>query len=382
MDNNGNGRQPSYMHGNHPGAHKLQQTSLGHRPAPLVSVVIPAYRCAEYIGQAIQSVLAQSFSDYETIVVNDGSPDTPLLEAALQKYWDRITYIRQRTRGPSGARNTGILQARGKYLAFLDADDYWGSDHLSTQLELLQENGNLDLVYCDFFLVNAECEVGRAFDIEPQSPPVTFDSLLVDRCTIGTSTTVMSREAIVQAGMFDEAFSRCEDFEMWLRMAFSGCRMAFHPQPQVFHRINHGGLSADRWAMRQDRIRVYEKLTSTLPISKEQRQVIRDLARKAEADCHIDEVKQAVEQGDYEAARKSVRRARELRDQWKLRLSAFGLRLAPKLFRRLHLLRSKHLLADKGLAPEVRGPGRLDAVTLQQNRPTAPVEPIEARRSR
>lgn len=368
MDNNGNGRQ--------------QQSSLGERPLPLVSVVIPAYRCAEYIAQAIQSVLAQSFSDYEIIVVNDGSPDTPLIEAALQKYWDRITYIRQRTRGPSGARNTGILQARGKYVAFLDADDYWGSDHLSTQVQLLEENGNLDLVYCDFFLVNAETVVGRAFDIEPQFPPVTFDSLLIDRCTIGTSTTVMLREAIVRAGMFDESFLRCEDFEMWLRMAFSGCRMAFHPHPQVFHRINDGGLSADRLAMRRDRIRVYEKIASTLPISSEQRQVTRDLAREVEANCHIDEVKEAVEQGDYEAARKSVRLARELRDRWKLRLSALGLRLAPKLFRRLHLLRSKHLLPHKGLRADVRGPGRPEPVELRQDRPTAPVEPFEAGRSR
>ena len=109
MGNNGNGGQ--------------QQCSLGDRSIPLVSVVIPAYCCPEDVGQAIQPVLAQSFSDYKVIVVNDGSPETPLVEAALQKCWDRITHIRQRTRGPSGVRNTGILQARGKYVAFLDAGD-------------------------------------------------------------------------------------------------------------------------------------------------------------------------------------------------------------------------------------------------------------------
>ena len=104
----------------------------------MVSVVIPAYRCSQYIAQAVQSVLAQTFPADELIVVNDGSPDTPLLEAALAPYKDRIRYIKQPTRGPSGARNTGIVQARGNYIAFLDGDDYWCSDHLAKQIEILQ----------------------------------------------------------------------------------------------------------------------------------------------------------------------------------------------------------------------------------------------------
>src|SRR6266404_7765519 len=82
----------------------------GGKDSKLVSVVIPAYRCSQYIAQAVQSVLAQTFPAHELIVVNDGSPDTPLLEAALAPYKDSIRYIKQPTRGPSGARNTGIVE--------------------------------------------------------------------------------------------------------------------------------------------------------------------------------------------------------------------------------------------------------------------------------
>ena len=90
---------------------------------PLVSVVIPAYNAAHYIAATLTSVLKQTFSDFEVIVVNDGSPDPTALERALQPYVSRICYIKQANGGPSAARNVGILQARGKYIAFLDSDE-------------------------------------------------------------------------------------------------------------------------------------------------------------------------------------------------------------------------------------------------------------------
>src|SRR5690348_6033557 len=90
---------------------------------PLVSVVIPAYNAAAYLPATLDSVLVQSFSNYEIVVVNDGSPDTPELEKALQPYFRKLRYIKQENRGPSSARNTGIRAARGKYVAFLDSDD-------------------------------------------------------------------------------------------------------------------------------------------------------------------------------------------------------------------------------------------------------------------
>src|ERR1044071_9453875 len=102
--------------------------------SPLVSVIVPAYDVAEFIAEALDSVLAQTFDDYEIIVINDGSPDTKDLERALAPYLSRIVYIKQENRGVSAARNTGIKAARGSLIAFLDADDTWLPNYLEVQV--------------------------------------------------------------------------------------------------------------------------------------------------------------------------------------------------------------------------------------------------------
>jgi glycosyltransferase involved in cell wall biosynthesis len=104
---------------------------------PLISVVIPAYNAAVYIGPTLETVFAQTFTNFEVIVVNDGSPDTAALESGLGPYRSRIRYIRQENRGPSGARNTAIRDARGTYIAFLDSDDVWLAQHLERQVAML-----------------------------------------------------------------------------------------------------------------------------------------------------------------------------------------------------------------------------------------------------
>jgi glycosyltransferase involved in cell wall biosynthesis len=311
----------------------------GSKDSKLVSVVIPAYRCSQYIAQAVQSVLAQTFPAHELIVVNDGSPDTQLLEAALAPYKDSIRYIKQPTRGPSGARNTGIVQARGNYIAFLDGDDYWCSDHLAKQIEILRQDPRLDLVYCDSILMKDERPFARAFDIEPQCAKVTFESLLVEDSSISTSSTVVSRNAIMAAGMFDETFMRCEDFDTWLRMSFAGAYMAFHTEARVYHRISDIGLSADRWSMKKDRIRVYQKVDATLPISEQQRRIVHEMVAKTQAQCDIERMKHALEAGDYNEAVEAADHASALKKSWKVQVSLFCLRTAPRLFRRLHLAR-------------------------------------------
>ena len=114
---------------------------------PLVSIVIPAYNAAEYIAGTLESVFAQVFTNYEIIVVNDGSPDSPALRQVLEPYRSRVRYIEQENKGPSGARNTGIRAARGKYIALLDSDDLWLPHHLANQVALIEGSQDLDLVY-------------------------------------------------------------------------------------------------------------------------------------------------------------------------------------------------------------------------------------------
>jgi glycosyltransferase involved in cell wall biosynthesis len=312
----------------------------GGHSEPLVSVIIPAFQCAQYIAEAIQSVRSQSYSKFEIIVVNDGSPDTPQLEQALVPYIESIRYQKQSTTGPAGARNNGIRQARGSYIAFLDSDDYWSPEHLSRQVSLFRLNPDLDLVYCDYMLLKSDRPFARAFDMQPQSPIANFESLLVEDCAIGTSTAVCSRERIIKAGLFDEQLLRCEDFEMWLRMAVCGAQIAYNSDVQVYHRINEAGLSADKWSMKRDRIRVYQKVASTFSISERQQGIVRELIARTEADCHVDELKHALEKGDYATAVTAARKASAAKANWKLKASLLGLKVMPSLFRLLHLVRS------------------------------------------
>jgi glycosyltransferase involved in cell wall biosynthesis len=329
---------------------------------PSVSVVIPAYKCAEYIGQALESVFAQSHTDYEVLVINDGSPDTPLLEKVLVKYLPRIRYFEQATMGPSGARNAGARHARGKYLAFLDADDYWAPEHLARQVLTLDENPSLDLVYCNYMLLKQEKPFARAFDLQPQAPDVTFESLLVEDCAIGMSTVVCTRKGLLGAGGFDEALLRCEDFEMWLRMSLRGARMAYVPEVQVFHRINDEGLSADKLSMKKDRVRVYEKIASGFSLSAAQKNVLQALIARTQAECHVDVLKQALEHGNYAEAFAAAQQASVGRRDWKLKASLLGLRLMPGLFRRLHLVRSRFQRTAKTAKP----PGKFEFSEPQQ----------------
>lgn len=317
----------------------------GDKESVLVSVVIPAYRCAEYIAQGIDSVLNQSFTNHEIIVVNDGSPDTAELEAALTTYSGKIRYFKQATKGPSGARNAGVRNAFGKYVAFLDGDDYWSPDHLAKNVSIMEQDADLALVYCDCILVKDGQPYSRVFLAQDQSSRVTFESLLLQRSTISTSSVVASREAILAAGGFDEELYRCEDFDMWLRLAFSGSRMSYHPDAEVYHRVHNVSLSADSLAMIRDRVRVYDKIASTLAVSREQKQIIRHMITKSQSDGYVEQLKEAMDREDYAEAREAAERALAVESTWKLRLARLGLRISPRTFVALH--RSRLVLLQK-----------------------------------
>ncbi len=139
--------------------------------APKVSVVIPAYQVTQFIAQTLDSVFAQTYNDFETIVVNDGCPDTAALEAVLQPYLPRLRYCRQENRGPSGTRNTGIRMARGEFIALLDSDDLWMPEFLEQQMCFLEDNPSLGMVWCDSHRLRGYClgrsKVFRGLPIKP-----------------------------------------------------------------------------------------------------------------------------------------------------------------------------------------------------------------------
>jgi hypothetical protein len=301
--------------------------------APTVSVVIPAYNTATLIATCLDSVFTQTFCDFEVIVINDGSPDTELLEKNLAPYSTRIRYLKQPNRGPSAARNLGIRESRGQYVAFLDSDDFWFPQHLSTQMKVLQSDPQLGLVYSDSLLTRNGEIVGRTFDREEQMLPVTFESLLTERCTVGTSTTVALRQALIDAGLFDETMNRSEDFDLWLRMAFRGTCMTHHREINVCHALSVSGLSADGYRMTRARMDVLAKVRAQLPLTPERQQLLDEHYREIEAGAHLHQLKEYIRAGQFQSALDSARGAASIQPTWKLRLSISFLQHAPRLLR-------------------------------------------------
>jgi len=309
---------------------------------PVVSVVIPAYNAAKYIGATINSVLTQNFPQYEIIVVNDGSLDTPELERALRPYSAKIRYVQQKNGGPSNARNTGIRLAQGKYVAFLDSDDIWLPQHLANQVGFLQRDPSLGLVYANALQIEDDQAIALAFDRVAQCQPVIFDSLLREKCTVNTSSAVVLRKAVLEAGLFDEQFKRCEDFDLWLRLAHAGVGMTFTREVQIGHRLANG-LAASGELMKHALIDVYQKTMSTMALTAEQVAYVQGKIAQIALSIQFERGKQFFLEGKSREALECLERARGLKASSKLRLFELGVRYFPSLLQSSYRARLRRI---------------------------------------
>jgi glycosyltransferase involved in cell wall biosynthesis/Na+-driven multidrug efflux pump len=304
---------------------------------PLVSVIMPAYHVAEYIGTSIDSVLNQTFSDYEIIVVNDGSPDTVDLERALEPYRERIVYIKQDNLGCSAARNTAIRAARGEYIAFLDADDYWKADYLSEQIAFFKSNPTVDLVYTDALLVGDSPLAGRTFmETTPSEGEVTFEGLLGGRCTVILSATVVRRRAIEDVGLFDEELRYAEDYDLWLRLASNGARMEYRRKVLLCKRIHSKSLTADQVKLFEHSLKVLKRNELNAGLTENERLSLVQQMVKLRATLELEQGKRKLSGGDFRGAEKAVRIANDFYHSWKLRLALSLLRFSPRLLLRIY----------------------------------------------
>ncbi|MBA3710910.1 MAG: glycosyltransferase family 2 protein [Pyrinomonadaceae bacterium] len=308
--------------------------------APTVSVIMPAYNVARYIGEALDSVLAQTFTGYEIIVVNDGSPDTEEFERALEPYREHIIYITQQNRGPSSARNVAIRHARGEYVALLDSDDVWLPDYLAEQMEVLRADPTVDLIYADSLLFGDSDLVGKTFmQTVPSRGPVTFESLLGLECTVHTSCTVAKRQSLIDAGLFDERFIRSEDFDLWVRLAHRGGRITYQQKVIARHRMHSVSLAANVAGLLESQIEVYEKFLNTLPVSQTARRIIDQQIKRSRAGLALESGKQALMAGHYDQAVALFKSASNYHSSLKLRAVILGLRFAPGLLQYVYRLR-------------------------------------------
>jgi glycosyltransferase involved in cell wall biosynthesis len=224
-------------------------------PIPTISVVIPAYNSARYLPAAVESVLRQTVRDVEVVVVDDGSTDdTP---AVMAGYGPPVRYVRQPNGGVSAARNRGIAEARGRYIAFLDADDTWLPGKLEHQMAVLRDHPGRRLCYSAFTVVDADLR--PISERHSQRAGTALEDLLLSGNVIGSICTVVcERDLFATAGGFDPALSQCADWDMWVRLARL-TEFVYLDEPLVTYRQHASNMSRGARLLEQDSLRVLEK---------------------------------------------------------------------------------------------------------------------------
>jgi len=299
--------------------------------APKVSVIIPAYNIAPYLAETLDSVFAQTFTDYEIVLVNDGSTDTAELKIALAPYLERIVYAEQLNSGASQARNAAICLARGELFAFLDGDDVWLPEFLASQTNFLEEN-KFEMVYCDALLFGERLFAGRTFMQDaPSSGAVTTESLIRAECNVITSGTILKRDLIEKFDMFDTDLPLTQDFELWFRLTINGARIGYQREVLVKYRVRPNNLSgtslnrAERSVLSLNIISEKYNLNDSEQKTWERQMVL------FKAYLELERGKLCLVQGDFAQAKTHLANANRFFRKPKLSLINFLLRLSPRL---------------------------------------------------
>lgn len=305
--------------------------------APKISVIIPAYNITPFITETLDSVFAQTYKNFEVILVNDGSPDTAELETALEPYFDKIIYAKQENLGASEARNAAICLARGEILAFLDGDDVWFPNFLEAQLNHLEKN-NFEMIYCDALIFGELLFAGKTYmQTAPSSDEVTPVSLISTDCNVITSGTILKKDLVIEFGMFDKELRGMEDFDLWFRLAKNGARIGYQRAVLLKYRMRPNSLSgtnverAKREIYALDVIRLKYELSKTEQIIWEKRRAI------YEASLEMEKCKSCLATGDFKQAQKHITEANKYYKKPKFTIIAGLLRFSPKLT--LHLFK-------------------------------------------
>jgi hypothetical protein len=285
---------------------------------PLVSIIIPTYNRERFVTKAIDSVLKQSYGKFEIIVVDDGSTDDT--REAVKAYADKIVYIYQDNSGVSAARNTGIKHARGEWLAFLDSDDEWRSDYLYTQMNNVNNNSGIIMQTADCTIYESGGSMLRYFEINGAlaefrgkeylyiQEPFLF---VIKHGPWQVGSTIILREAIKKAGLFDEGLQISEDYDLMARVSLLGSLGIIRKELTNVHRRQESIVCLTHQAKenpipaREADERVYEKLHALTALKQNQRSAILEIMRANRSAIGNMQLKT----GNMKAARESYRRA-------------------------------------------------------------------------
>lgn len=302
------------------GTHPAARADLPQPPT--VSIIVPVLNGASYIPKAIETVLAQSWEDFELIIVDDGSTDGTA--AVVHTYDDeRIRYFYQPNRGLSAARNSGIRMARGGWLAFLDCDDFWHPEKLAAQLDVARRVPEAGLVYCAASSTTMDGEV--VCEIPALIEGAVLPELLRGNRVAGSASSAMvRREVFDRVGIFDEELRCSEDWDMWLRVA-AVTTIARVETPLVCCRNTPGSLGKKIAVLRDSNLKILSRAFDTYASG------FRQLRRRAHAVVHLTAAINYQEMGAFAEARAELLRAAgfqplSVRLYWRLARALLGRR--------------------------------------------------------
>ena len=242
---------------------------------PTVSVIIPTFNRAHTLPRAIKSVLAQSYQNFELIVIDDGSTDET---ASVFQDYPYVQYFYQKNKGVSAARNHGLKIAQGKYICFLDSDDAWHKNKLEKQLNIFENDPELQACYTDETWIRN----GKHFNQHKKHKKYSgwiFEKT-IPLCIISPTSIMLNKSVFSSIGDFDESLPACEDYDLWLRLSLH-YPIHFIPEQLI---TKYGGhqdqLSRLYWGM--DRFRVYalEKILKQTLTRQQKSAVLNELKRK------------------------------------------------------------------------------------------------------
>jgi len=225
---------------------------------PTVSVIIPCYNNAEYLSEAVDSVLRQAYVDFEIIVIDDGSVDNTSEVSACFSDDKRFRYHYQPNQGLSAARNKGIELAKGRFIALLDADDIWLPEKLDRQMKLLSSDPDIGMVFTDFSTFDSSGVIASRKLPGQDVNLITYTRMFERNNFIYPSTVMVRKDVFDECGGFDTTLRSIEDYDMWLRIARSH-KVAGIPEPLTRIRQHDSNMSMNIPVMLENELAVLEK---------------------------------------------------------------------------------------------------------------------------
>ena len=304
--------------------------NLVKKDVPKVSIVIPCYKVALYVAETLDSVFAQTFINYEVIVVNDGSPDTAEFEEVIKPYLEKIIYLHKKVNGGlPAARNSGIEIARGELVAFLDSDDVWLPEFLAEQISFLEKNG-YDMVYPNALLFGDNQSAGKTYmDVCPSEGDVKLESLINMKCNVIASGVLARTKSVLSVGMFDEEARVGEDFDMWTRMAHDGARIGYQRRILLKYRVRPGSLSGNPLQRVERSMLAMERIREKIDISPEESEAIAKNETYFQHLWHLEKGKLLLLEKQFQKARREFQLANNFERRLKLSVIIFLSHISP-----------------------------------------------------